>query len=74
VAAFGADQPDDVLLQHGLQHLQAGSHGQGQQPLAGGAGQFGHRDGHPLRQLRCGVIERGGALGILRHGGPLLVE
>ena len=55
-------------------HLQAGPHRQGQQPLAGGAGQFGHGDGHPLGQVQLGVVGGGGALGILRHGGPLLVE
>jgi hypothetical protein len=74
VAALGADQPGDVLGEHGLEHLQASPHGQGQQPLAGSAGQLGHRDGHRLRQLRYGVVDRGGGLGILWHGGPLLVE
>src|SRR4029453_18732605 len=45
-----------------------------QQPLAGGAGQLGNRQGHLLRQLQPRVVSRGGAVGILRHGGPLLVE
>ena len=74
VAAPGPDQPVDILGQHGLKHLQAGPHGQGQQPFAGGAGRFGHGDGHSLGQVQLGVVGRGGALGILRHGGPLLVE
>jgi hypothetical protein len=38
VAAFGSDQPGDVLLKHGLEHLQAGPHGQAQQPLVGSTG------------------------------------
>ena len=74
VAALGADQPGDILVQHDLQHLQAGPHRQGQQALAGGAGQLGDRDGHPLGQLQLGAVGGGGAVGILRHGGPLLVE
>ena len=73
VAALGADQPGDILSEHGLQHLQAGPHRQGEQALAGGAGQLGDRDGHPLGQLELGTVD-GGAVGILRHGGPLLVE
>jgi hypothetical protein len=32
VAALGPDQPVDILGQHGLQHLQAGPHGQSEQP------------------------------------------
>lgn len=32
VAALGPDQPGHVLGQHGLEHLQADPHGQGQQP------------------------------------------
>jgi hypothetical protein len=74
VAASGADQPGDVLVEYGLKHLQAGPHCQGQQPLAGGAGQFSHCDGHSLGQVQLRVVDRGGALDILRHGGPLLVE
>src|SRR5678815_4876096 len=30
--------------------------------------------GHPLGQLQLGMVGGGGAVGILRHGGPLLVE
>jgi hypothetical protein len=74
VAALGANQPSDVGGQHGLKDLQAGAHGQGQQPLTGGAGQLGTRQGHLLGQLQLRVVSRGGAVGILRHGGPLLVE
>jgi hypothetical protein len=48
VAGLGAVQPSDVLGQHGLQHPQAGPKRQGQQPLAGGAGQLGDRDGYLL--------------------------
>jgi len=48
VTAYGADQPGDVLGEHGLKHLQAGPHRQGEQPLAGGAGKLGDRDGDPL--------------------------
>jgi hypothetical protein len=74
VAALGANQPSDVGGQHGLKDLQAGAHGQGQQPLTGGAGQLGTRQGDLLGQLQLRVVSRGGAVGILRHGGPLLVE
>jgi hypothetical protein len=74
VATLGPDQPGDVLLEHDLEHLQAGPHRQGEQPLAGGAGQFGQGDGHPLGQVIQGLVGGGRALGILRHGGPLLVE
>ena len=74
VAALGADQPGDVFGEHGLEHLQAGPDRQGEQPLAGGAGQLGDRNGHLLGQLELGLVGRGGAVGILRHGGPLLVE
>jgi hypothetical protein len=74
VAAPGTHQPGDVLLEHDLQHLQAGPHRQGEQPLAGGAGQLGHGDGHPLGQMIQGLVGGGSGLGILRHGGPLLVE
>jgi hypothetical protein len=74
VAALGADQPSHVLGQHGLQHLQAGPDRQREQALTGGAGQLGHRHGHLLGQLELGNVGRGGAMGILRHGGPLLVE
>jgi hypothetical protein len=73
VAALGTDQPGHVLGQHGLQYLQAGPDRQGQQALAGGLGEL-DRDGHLLGQLQLGVVGRGGAVGILRHGGPLLVE
>ena len=74
VAALGPDQPGDVLGEHGLKHLQAGPHGQGQQPLTGGAGKLGDRNGHLLGQVTQGLIGGGGVVGILRHGGPLLVE
>jgi hypothetical protein len=60
--------------QHGLEHLQAGLHGQGQQPLTGGVGKLGDRDGHPLGQVTQGLVGGGGVVSILRHGGPLLVE
>jgi hypothetical protein len=49
-------------------------HRQGQPSLTGGAGQFGHGHGHPLGQVIQGLVGGGSALGILRHGGPLLVE
>jgi hypothetical protein len=74
VAALGADQPVDILGEHGLEHLQAGPDCQGKQPLPGGAGQLGDRYGDLLGQLELGVVGGGGAVGILRHGGPLLVE
>jgi hypothetical protein len=74
VAAFGADQPSDVHGQHGLEHLQAGPDCQGQQAFASRAGQLGNRDAHLLGQLEFGTVSGRGALGILRHGGPLLVE
>ena len=74
VAALGADQPGDILREHDLQHLQAGPHRQGEQALAGGAGKLGDRDGHLLGQLQLSMVGGGGAVGILRHGGPLLVE
>jgi hypothetical protein len=74
VAALGTDQPGDVLGQQRLQHLQARAHRQGEQALAGGAGQLGNRQRHLLGQLELGVVGGGGAVGILRHGGPLLVE
>jgi hypothetical protein len=73
VTALGADQPDDVLGEQGLEHLQAGPDGQGQQALTGGAGQLGNRDGDLLGQLQLSTVD-GGVVGILRHGGPLLVE
>ena len=73
VAALGADQPGDVLVEHGLQHLQAGPHRQGEQPLAGGAGKLGDGNANPFGQVQS-LISGGGAVGILRHGGPLLVE
>jgi hypothetical protein len=44
VAALGADQPSDVLGEHGLEHLQARPNRQGQQTLAGGASQLSNRD------------------------------
>jgi hypothetical protein len=74
VAALRTDQPDDVLSEHGLQHLQAGPHRQGQQALTGGACKLGDRDSDPLGQLQQSLVGGGGAVGILRHGGPLLVE
>jgi hypothetical protein len=74
VAALCADQPGEVLGKHGLQHLQARAHGQGQQALAGGAGKLSEGNGHPFWQLRQGLVGGGTAVGILRHGGPLLVE
>ena len=74
MAALGADQPGNVLGKHGLQHLQAGPNRQGEQALAGGAGQLGDRDAYLLGELELGVVSPGGAVGILRHGGPLLVE
>jgi hypothetical protein len=43
VATLGTNQPGDVLGQQRLEHLQARAHGQGEQPLAGGAGQLGNR-------------------------------
>jgi hypothetical protein len=73
VAALGSDQPGDISGQHDLEHLQARPDRQGEQALAGGAGQFDNRNGHLLRQLELGKVGRGGAVGILRHGGPLLV-
>jgi hypothetical protein len=74
VATLGTNQPGDVLGQQRLQHLQARAHRQGEQALAGGAGQLGNRQRHLLGQLELGVVGGGGAVGILRHGGPLLVE
>jgi hypothetical protein len=74
VAALGADQPGHVLSHQRLQHLQAGAHREGKQALAGGGGKFGDREGHLLGQLELGTVGGGGAVGILRHGGPLLVE
>jgi hypothetical protein len=74
VAALGADQPSNVGGQHYLEHLQARPNGQRQQPLPGSAGQLGDGKGHLLGQLELGVVGGGGAVGILRHGGPLLVE
>jgi hypothetical protein len=74
VAALEADQPGHVLGEHGLEHLQARPDRQGEQALTGGTGQLGHRDGHPLGQLQLSLVGGGGAVGILRHGGPLLVE
>jgi hypothetical protein len=47
---------------------------QREQALAGGAGQLADRDGHLLGQLKLSTVSSGGAVGILRHGGPLLVE
>src|SRR4029453_11551017 len=47
---------------------------QGEQSLASGAGQFGDRDGHLLGQVSQDLVGGGGVVGILRHGGPLLVE
>src|SRR5215211_4495396 len=72
VAALGPDQPGDVFGEHGLKHLQAGPHGQGQQPLTGGAGKLGDRDGHLLGQMTQDLIGGGGVVGILRHGLILL--
>jgi hypothetical protein len=74
VAALGSDQPGNVSGQHGLEHLQARPDRQGQQALAGDAGQLGNRNGHLLGQLDLRVLGRGRSVGILRHGGPLLVE
>jgi len=74
VAALGADQPGDILGQHGLEHLQAGPNRQGEQALAGSAGQLGDRDAYLLGELELAMVNPGGAVGILRHGGPLLVE
>ena len=74
MATLGADQPSDVGGEHHLKHLQARPNGQHQQPLPGSAGQLGDRDGHVLGQLEFGTVAGGGAVGILRHGGPLLVE
>jgi len=74
VAALGADQPGNVLGEHGLKHLQAGPDRQSEQALAGGAGQLSDRDGHLLGQVTQDLVGGGGVVGILRHGGPLLVE
>jgi hypothetical protein len=74
VAALGADQPGDVFGQHGLEHLQARPDRQREQALAGGASKLGDRDAHLPGQLEFGTVSGGGAVGILRHGGPLLVE
>ena len=73
VAALGADQPGDVLLHQQLHHLQARPDRQREQALTGGAGKLGDRDGHLLGQLELGAVSSG-VVGILRHGGPLLVE
>jgi hypothetical protein len=70
VAALRPDQPGDVGGRHDLQHLQARPDRQGEQALAGNAGQLGNRNGHLLRQLELGKVGRDGAVGILRHGGP----
>jgi hypothetical protein len=74
VAALGADQPGHILGQHGLEHLQARPYCQREQALAGGAGKLSDRDGHLLGELELSTVSKGGAVGILRHGGPLLVE
>jgi hypothetical protein len=63
-----------LVGEHGLQHLQAGPHGQGEQSLAGGAGQLGDGDGHLLGHVTQDLVGGGGVVGILRHGGALLVE
>jgi hypothetical protein len=74
VAALGADQPGDVLGQQDLKHLQAGPNGQRQQALSGGAGQLGNGESDLLGQLKLRTISGESVVGILRHGGPLLVE
>ena len=45
-----------------------------EQALTSSAGKLGDRDGDLLGQLELCVVGRSGAVGILRHGGPLLVE
>jgi hypothetical protein len=45
VAALGADQPGDVVVEHGLEYLQARADRQGEQALVGGAGKLGDREG-----------------------------
>jgi hypothetical protein len=71
---LGADQPGDIGGEHGLEHLQTGPDGQGEQALAGGAGKLGERDAYLLGQLQQGLVGGSTVVGILRHGGPLLVE
>ena len=74
VTAPGADQPGDILFEHGVQHLQSGADRQREQSLAGGAGKLGNRDGDRGGQLQLRLVGGAGVMGILRHGGPLLVE
>jgi putative intracellular protease/amidase len=57
VAALGADQPVDILGQHGLQHLQAGPNRRGEQALAGSAGQLGDRDAYLLGELELAMVK-----------------
>jgi riboflavin-specific deaminase-like protein len=64
----------DILLEHDLQDLQAGADRQREQALAGGAGKLGNCDGDSGGQLQLRLVGGAGAVGILRHGGPLLVE
>jgi hypothetical protein len=66
MAALGTDQPIDILSKHDLQHLEASSNGQGEEALAGGAGQLGQRDRDPFGQDKLGS-GRQGRVRILRH-------
>ena len=51
VAALGAGDGGDVLLEHRPEHLHPHSHGEGQQPLSHRAGERGELHAHPIGKL-----------------------
>jgi len=51
VAALGAGDACDVLVEQGAEHLQPHPHGEGQQALARFAREGGELDRHPVRNL-----------------------
>ena len=66
MTTLGANQPVDIGLQQASQHAQAGPHREGEEALAGGAGQLGERDRDPFGQHQFGS-GRQGRVRILRH-------
>jgi hypothetical protein len=59
VATLGADQPVDLSLKQAPQDAQASPHSEGEEALAGGAGQLGERDRDLFGQHQLSVGGQG---------------